>query len=359
MRVLSINGPNLNMLGTREPEVYGSATLEELESQLSSWGEQLGVEVEHLHSNDESELIDSVHASRHDGIIINPGALTHTSRALSDAISSIAIPVVEVHISNVKEREPWRRTSVLDTVTVKSIYGRGLIGYRDALRHLVNRAAFDFETISYGPHPDQVGDLRRGGSGLVVLVHGGFWRHEWTRDTTESLAVDLAQRGFDTWNIEYRRIGSGGGWPGSAHDVLMAVEFSPQLASGMETVILLGHSAGAHLGLWAGAHSKVEVRAMVALAPVSDLAAHASSGLFGAPEAQSLLDAGAPKTVSPGQIPTLILHGDEDDHVPLEQSARLADRNTVDLLTVSGGHLDLLDPGKAPWHHVLEWVRRS
>ncbi|MBW3666537.1 MAG: type II 3-dehydroquinate dehydratase, partial [Actinobacteria bacterium] len=225
MRLLVLNGPNLDRLGTRQPEVYGSDTLSDVESMLVARTAGLGVEIETRQSNHEGELVDWVNRSGHDGILLNPGALSHTSYALADSIRSVPQPTVEVHISNVREREPWRAVSVVAPACVRSIYGRGTRGYVDAVRHLLNRAACPFETIRYGPHADNIGDLRHGGAGLVVLVHGGFWRHEWARDTMESLAVDLAKRGRHTWNIEYRRLGDGGGWPGSAHDVLMALDF--------------------------------------------------------------------------------------------------------------------------------------
>ena len=91
------------------------------------------------------------------------------------------------------------------------------------MRHLVNRSAMPFDTVRYGPHPDNIGDLRGEGRDLVVLAHGGLWKQEFARDGTESLAIDLARRGYRTWNLEYRRLGGGGGWPGSGHDVLTAL----------------------------------------------------------------------------------------------------------------------------------------
>ena len=195
MRVLVLNGPNLNLLGTREPDVYGDTTLEGLESLIEGWGADLGIETRFTQSNHEGEVIDAIHeAAGMDGLIINPGALTHTSRAIGDAISSVGVPAVEVHISNIKQREPWRAESLVAPSCVRTIFGRGVGGYQDALRHLQNRAAAPFETISYGPHRDNVGDLRRPdgeASGLLVLVHGGLWRQEYERDSTETLAVDL------------------------------------------------------------------------------------------------------------------------------------------------------------------------
>lgn len=356
MRVLVLQGPNLNRLGTREPEVYGSTTLGELEDSIDSWADRLGIEVSHFQSNHEGALIEALHNSDHDGIVFNPGGLTHTSRAIADAVASLDQPVVEVHISNIADREPWRAHSVLDGIAARSIYGRGLTGYRDALRHLVNRSRVDFETIPYGPHDQQVGDLRRGRSDLVVLIHGGFWRGEWARDTMESLAIDLADRGVSTWNIEYRRFGAGGGWPGSGHDVKMAIETVPQLDSSSSTdrVTLIGHSAGGYLALWAA--GKTDVDAVVTLAPVTNLSKHAMRGSHGSAEARRLIDAGAPTIADPGDTPVKTVHGQGDDQVAIEQSEELAARLGIDVTRVESGHFQLLDPSRDPWNITAETI---
>lgn len=359
MRVLVIHGPNLDRLGTREPDVYGSTTLAELQQRIDAWAGSLDIAAHHIQSNHEGTLIDAIHESDHDAMIVNPGALTHTSRALADALSAVEAPVVEVHISNVKERESWRRHSVLEPVVVYSIYGRGLVGYRHALRHLANRQAQQFETIAYGPDRENVGDLRRGGSGLVVLVHGGFWRHEWTRDTMESLAVDLAGRGHNTWNIEYRRIGAGGGWPGSGHDVLTALEFIPRLRLDVAAATVVGHSAGGYLGIWAGGRARSGVGKVVALAPLIDLEMHSRSGLFGAGEARFLLSRGAPSTLVPDAVPVACFHGVEDDLVPQEQSSQFSAAHAAKYQSVPGGHFELLDPDREPWARVLEEIESS
>lgn len=355
MRVLVLNGPNLNLLGRREPEVYGSDTLEDLENAVVSWAESLGVEVDHLQTNHEGELVEAIQGSSHDGIVINPGALTHTSRALADAIAAVRTPTVEVHISNVLERETWRAQSVLRGIAVLSVYGRGFTGYRDALRHLVNRSRVELEEIRYGPHPDQVGDLRRAGNDLVVLIHGGFWRHEWTRDTMETLAVDLHQEGLSTWNIEYRRIGTGGGWPGSAHDVSMALDFARQANLASAGMSVVGHSAGGHLAIWASSKGSTP-DLIVAMAPVTNLSKHALSGLFGSTESRSLLDRGAPSSLHPGDVPVVLVHGQDDSQVPIEHSTELAERNDLVLHRVSGGHFELLDPSHEHWKKVVEVV---
>lgn len=350
--ILIVNGPNLDLLGSREPEVYGDVTLPELEESIRGFGRSLGLEISWFQSNHEGEIIEALHDSEADGIVINPGALTHTSRALADAIAARESPTVEVHISNILEREPWRAQSLIEEACVKSIYGRGIAGYRAAIRHLVNRARSPAEVVRYGPHDDNVGDLRRGERGLVVLLHGGVWRHQFERDTTESLAVDLHSRGFSSWNLEYRRIGKGGGWPACGHDVLTALDFTPQLDI-EGPVIVLGHSVGSYLGLWAAARSRTPVDLFVGLASVLDLELGVSDRGELENESRTFLEAGAPPRVSPG-VPTILVHPINDSVVSFRHSYGLANGNGFPLLETEGGHYDLLDPSKAHWEWVVE-----
>jgi 3-dehydroquinate dehydratase-2 len=354
MRVLVLNGPNLNLLGTREPEVYGDTTLKDLEQLVVGWGAAMGIETTLTQSNHEGELVEAIHqADGVDGLIINPGALTHTSRSIGDAISSVGLPAVEVHISNIKQREPWRATSLVAPSCVKTIFGRGTRGYQDALRHLQNRAATPFDTVGYGPHRDNVGDIRRPvdeASGVVVLVHGGLWRQEYARDGTETLAVDLTGHGYVTWNIEYRR-GEDGVWPGSAHDVVSAVDFIVREIPGMP-VGIVGHSAGGHLGLWAATRREDTVGLVVGLAPITDLSAMAGSGTVGSLEAQGLLDSGAPPTVEPIPGKTLLVHGEDDEIVPVSHSTRLTTGTRVEVVP-GMGHFPMLDPSREHWPLVV------
>lgn len=143
MNVLVLHGPNLNLLGTREPAVYGSTTLADIDRDLLQMAQEAGSTLQSLQSNHEGVLIDRVHAARTDGtdfIVINPGAFTHTSVALRDAIAGVAIPFVEVHLSNVHRREPFRQHSYFSDLAEGVIVGLGAQGYSLALRFALSRA---------------------------------------------------------------------------------------------------------------------------------------------------------------------------------------------------------------------------
>lgn len=133
--VLVLNGPNLNLLGTRQPEVYGHTTLKMIEDLCVSHGDSIGLTVSHMQSNHEGALIDAIHAARgvQAGIVLNAGAFTHTSVALMDAISSAEVPVVEVHLSNIHAREAFRHKSYIAPVAIGQICGFGAKGYVLAL----------------------------------------------------------------------------------------------------------------------------------------------------------------------------------------------------------------------------------
>lgn len=139
--LLILNGPNLNLLGTREPGIYGSHTLEDVEQLCASAAGTHGWAVTCLQSNHEGELVDAIHAAREtaDAIVINAGAYTHTSVALRDALAGVGLPAVEVHISNVHKREEFRHHSYLSAVADAVIVGAGVDGYRLAIDHLVRK----------------------------------------------------------------------------------------------------------------------------------------------------------------------------------------------------------------------------
>ncbi|MBP1155064.1 MULTISPECIES: type II 3-dehydroquinate dehydratase [unclassified Paenibacillus] len=138
-QILLLNGPNLNMLGIREPGVYGSLSLQSITDRVSRLAAELGVGLEAFQSNHEGELIDRIQAAygTKDGILFNPGAFTHYSYAIRDAVSAVGIPVVEVHISNIHKRESFRHVSVIAPVAIGQIAGFGADGYELGLRALV------------------------------------------------------------------------------------------------------------------------------------------------------------------------------------------------------------------------------
>jgi pimeloyl-ACP methyl ester carboxylesterase len=202
-----------------------------------------------------------------------------------------------------------------------------------------------FETIAYGDHPDQVADVRRGGDRVAILIHGGFWRPLHTRSNMRALAVDLALRGWTTWNVEYRRTG--------AADTIPDVDEALTL-TGPGTAI--GHSAGGHLALWAAGTGKIE-RA-VSLAGVTDLARAAREGIGGG-AAVEFAGEDPPADADPMRrglrAPALLVHGDEDDRVPVDYSRAFAAATGSEYLELPGaGHFELIDPRTPEWAQVVE-----
>lgn len=402
MHVLVINGPNLNLLGTRRPEVYGTTTQAQLDDRVRGWSRQLGITAAHtFQSNHEGALIDRLHAARGsvDGIVFNPGALTHYAYALHDAIEAVGIPTVETHISNVEEREAWRRQSVVRPACVHTVYGRGVDGYRWALRHLWARHTHPPERLDYGDSPEQFADLRlppttdlvdsahiRSGSTkqtegaepfpLVVTVHGGFWRHQWTRDTIELAALDLSERGMATANVEYRRVGpAGGGGGGSASIADVADAVTAALAHPVvdpRRWAVLGHSAGAQLAL--AAVPRVVAAGLpapavaVSLGGVLDLPAAIAEGLGGgaaAAYAGSVPPASlSPAAMVPLGVPLLVAHGRADEEVPTAQASSFAQAakaagDQVEIVWGDHGHYDWLEPAETAWVAVVDRVQRA
>lgn len=346
MRLAVIHGPNLNLLGTRQPEIYGTETLEDLQNRIASWGSRLQTETSFSQSNDESELVGLIQdaGEKMDAILLNVGGFTHTSVAIADAVASVGIPTVEVHLSDINRREAWRRKSLIRPVAVRQISGRGGVGYRDAIRHLTNRAATPVVEHNYGPNEDNIIDVR--GSGPhVLLVHGGFWLNPWERDSMESLAVALSQTGFTTGNVEYRRTST---WPESGHDVEMAIRW---FVPAGEPYAIVGHSAGGYLGFWAGKRRAASI--VVGLAPITDLARAQNE----TESVASLLETGAPPVV-PLPENHLLIHGTADDVVDSDHSTRFGDGGDVKLIP-EAGHFDLLRASGSHWESLLESLNRT
>lgn len=143
-RIIVIQGPNLNLLGTREPELYGSETLDQIQTHMSRRALELGLQIVFFQSNHEGELIDRLHERDFDGAIVNAGGLTHTSVSLRDALLAVGRPFVEVHLTDPSKREPFRQVNFLQDVALASIVGKGAAGYSEALdilaRHLGDQA---------------------------------------------------------------------------------------------------------------------------------------------------------------------------------------------------------------------------
>ena len=140
MKIFVLNGPNINILGIREPEIYGRQSYDELCALIKEHADELGVQVEFYQSNHEGDLVDAIQRAYFDGvdgIVFNPAAYTHTSVAIADAVKGVGIPTVEVHISEVSEREAFRQVSYIRDVAVKTITGRGFAGYTDAMDFIV------------------------------------------------------------------------------------------------------------------------------------------------------------------------------------------------------------------------------
>lgn len=242
------------------------------------------------------------------------------------------------------------------------------------------------ERFTYGAHPHQWADLYRhaevstgvASRGVVMVIHGGFWRARYDATLGAPLAEDLASRGWTAWNVEYRRVGADGGWPATFDDIAAGIDKLadvPELDSGR--VVTLGHSAGGHLAAWAAARGRFErwqpglvpVTGVVAQAGVLDLAAahveHLGSGavqafLGHAPDDScDSSEAVDPRRQIPLEVPVVCLHSRADDEVPISQSQRYVEAaraagGTASLVETTGDHYTLIDPAHDDWTRTVE-----
>jgi acetyl esterase/lipase len=228
------------------------------------------------------------------------------------------------------------------------------------------------ERIPYGPGAAQFGDLYRPAAaahdGVVVILHGGFWRAAYGLELGHPLAVDLAAAGFTCWNVEYRRVAAGGGWPQTVDDVSAAIDHLATLDVDSSRVVAVGHSAGGHLAVWAAGRldARVPLTAAVSQAGVLDLGVAARTGV-GQTAVPDLLGGGPddvperyaaadPIRHVPPPVPVLCVHARADDTVPYAQSeayvAAAGDRAT--LREVPGDHMSVIEPAEPSWRVVRE-----
>ena len=215
----------------------------------------------------------------------------------------------------------------------------------------------------YGNDPSQLGELSGEGR-VAVLIHGGFWKSRYGLDLEQALAEDLADRGWAAWNIEYRRLGNGGGVPETLDDVGAAIDALADLDGvDLSRVVAIGHSAGGHLAAWAATREdpRVSLTAFVSQAGVLDLQRarelRLSNGVVDRFLAGQPTSLASPIERLPLQVPALLVHGGLDDEVPLEISERFAAASGAQLAVFPGkGHYEHLDPGDPMWRAVIEWL---
>jgi acetyl esterase/lipase len=362
---------------------------ENLERWCAAWADDLGVAISVEVVADERALAQSLGLLASEdivGLVLCPGRGAESDWLRSTGAS--VVPIVWVDLDEAERPRP----PYVDQAGM-SIRGRGADGVRWALRLLLQRQMWPYQTISYGPERDHVGDLRlptTSSSSLpvVVLLHGGFWRERWERDTIEPLAIDLARRGYATWNLEYRRVGPfGGGWPATGVDVAAGIDHLALLAEShsldLARLVIAGHSAGGHLALWAakrrGIAGEPTVRPslIVSLAGVADLVESSLRGLGdtgngtaafigGSPEAlPEAYAAASPLAALPLEVPQLVVQGRLDnipDLVDLSRCYARAAREAGDDVTFleldDAGHFDVIDPASSAWPPIVAEIGR-
>jgi acetyl esterase/lipase len=338
------------------------------------WARGLGVEVEVVDAAGEDAQLAALDAP--DGVLAAPGELTPSLAAALVAASRRAVLVDLEEAVGPAPAPPQ----------VAAVRGRGLDGFRWAAQWLLQRQEHPFEPRPYGELPDQFADLRLPAGGepphpVAVLLHGGFWRERWLRDTIEPLAIDLARRGYATWNVEYRRVGpSGGGWPATCADVAAAVDALAGLDVPLDLarVVVVGHSAGGQLAAWLAHRRGVDGTAVVrpavvvSLAGVLDLVGGARRGLGdtgnpvasfvgGRPEeVPERYEAASPLALLPLGLPQVVVQGTDDspDFVDLHRgyvaAARAAGDPIVELEPAGADHFTVITPSSDVWSATVD-----
>lgn len=368
-------------------------------AQCSEWGEEIGVDVE-VRPGDPAAIVGAM-ATGHPsmladtgngagppipaGVVIAPGPEGFDAAGLAGAVAAAAVPVVAVEPGNLRKAGLRPESTRIVAAGARVLYGRGPGTARHALLHLACHHGQAVDTLAYGPDPSQEGDLwcpaGAGPHPVAVLFHGGFWYHAWERDLMDGLARDLAGSGVAVWNVEYRRVGAGGGWPATGEDAARAtdhlVPLAPVYDLDLDRVALLGHSAGAQLALWVAARGRrgvVHPTLVVGMATIADLeealdartggnsVAHLlSAGLDNAGDDGDLdvaLSDASPRARVPIGVPQILAHAVDDDVVPPAQTTAYAEAahaagDDVTVLTIeSGGHFSLIDPLSSAWAAV-------
>jgi acetyl esterase/lipase len=366
-------------------------------SQCCDWAKEIGVAVE-VQPGDPAAIVGAL-ASGHPsmatnpgngadpptpaGVIIAPGPDGFDASGLAGVVAAAPVPVVAIEPGNLRKAGLQPESTRLAAAGACVLYGRGPDTARHALLFLARRHGRLIDTLAYGPDPSEDGDFwcpaGPGPHPVAVLYHGGFWYHAWERDLMDGLASDLARRGIAAWNVEYRRVGAGGGWPATGEDAARAtdhlVALAPVYGLDLSRVAVLGHSAGAQLALWVAARGRrgeVHPRLVVGLATIGDLE-QAMTDRIGGGSVARLLGAGAagddgdlevalvdasPRARVPIGVPQLLAHVADDDVVPLSQTTGYAAAAEAagDDVTVSesttGGHFALIDPTTPAWAAV-------